>query len=187
MSHLLKNSEIRCIQEAEGYLELVTVLADRWPLDIEIRDRVVWRALSILDKLDSLGPWRGHVLYLQGQAYRTMERYEDAIEPLSLAAREIPTNLHVWLALGWCYKRIGRLDLAIDALNAALVADTTHPIVYYNLACYWSLADNATLAMDFLSQALDLDPNYRDLIADEADFAPIRNTPEFQAMIVVIV
>ena len=60
-------------------------------------------------------------------------------------------------------------------------------MLHYNLACYWSLARNRTLALRYLSRALEIDGNFRDLIADEPDFNPLRHDPEFVALTSVIV
>ena len=98
-----------------------------------------------------------------------------------------PQNVHIRLSLGWCYKRCRRLDLAIQSLEEALESDASQAIVHYNLACYWSLAGNVKLAVAYLSQAFELDPEYRDLVAREADFDPIRNHPHFQALASVVV
>lgn len=177
----------RVLTEAEGYLDLITVFADRWPLTPTVRDRVANRALDLIEQLLDDGHYRADALHLKGQALRSMERYEEAIEALSLAADADPENLHVWLALGWCHKRNGRLDLAIEALEEALDVEPGEAILHYNLACYWSLAHNVQLALDFLAQAFELSPDYRDLVGTEPDFDPIRNEPGFQALVSVIV
>jgi tetratricopeptide (TPR) repeat protein len=168
-------------------LDLATVLQDRLRLTPAIRDRLAQRALAILDRLGRREARRSPALYLRGLALREMERYCEAIEPLKEAAESEPENIHIWLALGWCEKRCGRLDLAIQALEEALAVDSSEAIIHYNLACYWSLAANVKLALDYLSRAFDIDPNYRDLVAAESDFDPIRHHPEFQALTSVIV
>jgi len=180
-------SRDRILSEAEGYLDLITVFADRWQLDPEVRDRVATRALRLLETLQRRGDDSADVLHLTGQTLRTMEQYDAAIEPLTSAADAQPENVHVWLALGWCYKRVGRLDLAIESLEEALTAEPGEAIVYYNLACYWSLANNVQLALEYLSQSLELSPRFRDLVDAEPDFDPIRNEPGFQALVSVIV
>jgi tetratricopeptide (TPR) repeat protein len=180
-------SRLRMLGEAEGYLDLITVCADRWELDPVARDRVANRILGLVELLQQGGDHSADVLHLRGQTLRTMEQYDAAIEPLTAAADAQPENVHIWLALGWCYKRVGRLDLAIESLEEALAAEPGEAIVYYNLACYWSLANNLQLALEYLSQSLELSPRYRDLIAGEPDFDPIRNEPGFQALMTVIV
>jgi tetratricopeptide (TPR) repeat protein len=153
----------------------------------ERRDRLATRALSVLEGTRFTGRSLAQAMYLRGQAMRVMERYREALEPLAKAAELDTRNLHIWLAMGWCHKRTGRLDLAIQALEEALSLETGEAIIHYNLACYWSLAGNRKLALAYLAQALDIDPNYRDLIAAEPDFDPIRSDPDFLALASVIV
>ena len=175
------------LREAEGYLDLCTSLSDLWPLSQTSRDRMATRALDVLGRLDASTGQRAQSLFLAGMAYRTMERFSDAIQPLKQAANLDGDNVHIWLALGWCYKRTGQLDLAIQALEDAMSVDSSEAILHYNLACYWSLAGNAKLAVMYLAQAFDLDSNYRDLVGKEHDFDPIRNHPHFMALTTVIV
>ena len=144
------------LREAEGYLDLATVFADRWPLSPDLRDGLAMRALDTLGQLNSVAGCRAMVLYLRGQALRIMERYREAIAALERSAELDPSNIHIWLALGWCFKRIGRLDLAIQSLEEALSIDAKQAIVYYNLACYWSLANHAQHALDYLTRPFRL-------------------------------
>jgi tetratricopeptide (TPR) repeat protein len=116
-----------------------------------------------------------------------MERYPEAIESLDRAAELHHNNIRIWLALGWCHKRTGRMDKAIEALEEALEVNDREAIIHYNLACYWSLIRNVRLAIKYLEQAFDLDPAYRDLVADEHDFDPIREHPRFLELMSVIV
>ena len=175
------------LREAEGCLELVNLFADHWPLSPQTRDGIARRAIETLQRIDNPGGLKGQILFLQGQALRHMQRYAEAVGPLRESAEYEPQNVHIRLALAWCYKRCRRLDLAIEALESGLEVDPSLAILHYNLACYWSLAGNPKVAISYLVRALDLEPNYRDMLADEADFDPIRQHPHFQALTVVIV
>lgn len=175
------------LREAEGYLDLVMLGGEQLPLAPRLRDAVAKRVLAQLRETRFFGRTLCTALYLEGQALRVLENYDQAIIPLERSAELDPNNLHVWLALGWCHKRNGRLDLAIQALEEALALEGGEAIIHYNLACYWSLAGNRKLALRYLAQALDIEPKYRDLIPDEHDFDPIRMDPEFQALTSVIV
>ena len=145
------------------------------------------RALDALQRLDESEQHSAYVLYLQGLAYRAMERYHDAIPPLRESAERTPKTAMPCWPWAWCYKRIGRLNLAIQALQEALAVDENQAIVHYNLACYWSLAGNAEIALDHLATALQIDPKYRDLAAEENDFDAIRQHPGFRELTSVIV
>lgn len=175
------------LREAEGYLDLATAFSDRWGLDETLRDRLAQRALRQLAMAKKIRGNKSDVLYLEGEALRTQQRWTEAAEPLAAALREDAAGIHVHLALAWCYKRIDRLDLAIQTLEDALTVDPTEAIVHYNLACYWSLAGNVRLALNYLTEAFDLDPDYRELVAQEEDFDPIRHEPAFQTLTSVIV
>jgi Flp pilus assembly protein TadD len=157
------------VLQAEGYLEL----------------GMAEHALEVLERCgDQL---TDHALYLKGQALRELKRYSEALDPLWQAAQNNPENINIWLALGWCYKRTGKLDRAIESLEEALAVEPNEPLIHYNLACYWSLAKNKRQALAYLSQAFALEEGYRNLVATETDFDPIRNDPGFQVLMRVTV
>lgn len=180
MSDSNRHRRQQILREAEGYLDLITVFGEQWPCRPDARNCIAQRVLDTLDRIEVPGGMLGHISYLRGQAYRAMQRYAEAVVPLAAAAEMEPQNIHVRLSLAWCYKRCGRLDLAIQALEEALEADVAYAIIHYNLACYWSLASNVKLAVLYLSQAFELEPEYREMVAKEADFDPIRHHPHFQ-------
>ena len=175
------------LQESEGYLELIFVLADRFELETATRDRVAQRALDCLDQLPELMKRGDRYYQIWGQALQVMEQYQEAVGPLQQAAMLAPDQIDVWLSLAWCQKRCGRLDLAIQALEEALLVDSEEAIVHFNLACYWSLAERAQQSLAHLSQAFELDFKYRDLVDEEKDFDPIRSHPDFLALTGMIV
>lgn len=177
----------RILREAEGYLELLMACPARLELAPAVRDRVALRALDALQQLDAADRHTAYGRYLQGLAYRSMERYDEAIPPLRDAAELDSDDTHALLALGWCYKRIGSLELAIEALQDALAVDENQAIIHYNLACYWSLAGNAERALEHLAISLQIDPKYRELIDRESDFDAIRQHPDFRELTSVIV
>lgn len=187
MSDFSRVRRQQILREAEGCLDLMLLCPDRWQPQPATRDVLAERTLQLLDQEPFNGSQRARALYLKGQVFRAMERYDEAVVPLRKSAEQDPENIHIWLALGWCYKRCGRLDLAIQALERALAADDTEAIIFYNLACYWSLAKNPKLALPYLARAFDLDPAYRDHVATESDFDAIRNHPDFQQLTSVIV
>lgn len=174
------------MDEAEGYLDLACGLAEQWPLPRHLRDQLADRALAALGRVPATPGTRAHALYLTGLAYSIMERYADALAPLRASTDLDPRSVPVWLLLGWCCKRANRLGEAISALEHALVVGQREAIVHYNLACYWSLAGRPERAIRYLAQSFDLDPRFRELVADEVDFDPIRNLPDFQAVLGVI-
>lgn len=174
MSEMNRARLAQLLREAEGYLELG--LAEH--------------ALATLSRVEHAGTFRGQVNYLRGEALRSLERYEEAVEPLETAAELSPSNVHVSLALGWCLKRIGRLGRAIEVLELALqneAGDDERALVTYNLACYLSLAGQKDRALAQLAKAFALNDRYKMLAHSESDFDPIRSDPEFQSLASIIV
>lgn len=154
-------------REAEGYLELGL-------------GRHALKALERLGNPSGFGPT---TLYLMGEALRSLDRYEEALDPLTRASQADAENIHIWLALGWCYKRTGRIDQAIEALEKALAADPAEALLHYNLACYLSLARRKPGVLEHLSRAISLEPRYREMVDSESDFDPLRSDPDFQALL----
>lgn len=175
------------LRQAEGYLDLIFALSDRWPLTTTNRDRMAHRALEALAPLDDHDRFRGTVQYMRGLAYRSMEAYAEAVPPLVEATQLEPENFHIHLALAWCYKRVDRLDLAIDALEDGLEVAPREAILHYNLACYWSLLHDKRQALRHLKRSFELDADFRDKVAEENDFDPIRRDPEFQLLSSIVV
>jgi tetratricopeptide (TPR) repeat protein len=167
MSRISRDQVRRLLDEAEGYLMI----------------ELPRRALQILDSRSDWSTMPFEANLLRGEALRSLNRYREALRPLEIAANLRPSDTRVALALGWCYKRTNRLAQAIDALQRALLTHADEPLLHYNLACYWSLAGNSSKAVDALTAALDLDPDLRSLIAEEADFDQLRGKPEFDRLV----
>ncbi len=162
---------VHTLRQAEGYLEL----------------NMPESAVTVLNHLGDSDVLGARGLYLLGESLRSMERYCEALVPLSKVASLTPENPHVSLAIAWCYKRVGRLDSAIDSMEHALEYSTKCAILHYNLACYLSLAQRVRRSLRHLSRALTLDPELRDLVDDEPDFDAIRRDPGFVALTSLVV
>ncbi|MDA0659601.1 MAG: tetratricopeptide repeat protein [Planctomycetota bacterium] len=175
------------LMEADGYLDLGMLSWEEWQLPQPIRDRLADRALTCLDRLDAKDAQRAEAQFLRGRAHQAKSEFQRAVRFLRTASRQDPKNLDVYLSLGWCYKRLGKLELAIRALENALDVDNSQAILYYNLACYWSLAGNIGLSLSYLGRALQMNGAYRDMIATEPDFDPVRSHPEFLMLTSVVV
>ncbi len=175
------------LREAEGYLDLISLFGEEWTPPAPIRRRLAQRSLEVLDRLAAQFTPGPQAYYLRGQALRAADRFQEAIEPLQVAAQAEPEQLETWLALGWCHKRTGRLDLAIQALEQARNIEPQQAIVYYNLSCYWSLTGNVPEALRYLSQAVTMESSYRTTAGREPDFDHIRNDPGFQSLTSVVV
>jgi len=167
-------NRIRCqriLREAEGYLEL----------------GLTQQALDTLERMTDPGTFKGHKLWIMGEVLRTLERYNEAAAVLEEAADLAPSKVEVCLALAWCYKRTNRLEMAIATLERARDVDADQGIIHYNLACYHSLSHHKAECLESLTKALAIQPEYRDMIAEERDFDPLRSDADFQSLTSIIV
>ena len=93
MRYLPTKKTVRRLFAAEGYLEL----------------QLPERAIQELDRIEEAGVLAPYASFLRGQAFRRLERYEEAINPLHEAARTIPApwNGQAWRDLGDCFRHEG--------------------------------------------------------------------------------
>jgi tetratricopeptide (TPR) repeat protein len=140
---------------------------------------------------------------LRGEGLRALNRFDDALDAYRRALAIDSEDIGVLAGMAWCYKRIGQLDKAIEAMEQAYQSHPKELIVLYNLACYFSLAGEKAQALSWLGRALrmesslrkqqsegergllpggigHLEPSLRERIAEEPDFDPLRNDPDFQ-------
>ena len=148
----------RAIEEAEGYTEL----------------GMMEHALRSLQRRGALVHGNGRACYMLGEALRELGVRRSAAAAGAKCrpdARRHPRRS--WRSAGATSGRPARQGDRRPGTGRAV--DSSEAVLHYNLACYWSLARNRTLALKFLSQALEIDSNFRDLIADESDFNPLRH------------
>lgn len=175
------------IRNAEGYLDLIMVFDDRWPLERSLREQLADKAISALVKITKPQGFKPYILFLKGQAHRAAERHVQAINYLEQSLRLDEDNVHTLLALAWCYKRVDNISAAIEVMKTAISVDYQSAIGHYNLACYFALDRNTDDASKHLAIALEIHPEFRDHVAGESDFDLIRNDPGFQAALNVTV
>lgn len=168
------------IRNAEGYLDLMMVFDDRWPLDPQLREQLADKAINSLVKITNPQGFKPYILFLKGQAHRAAGRHVQAINYLEQSLRLDEDNVHTLLALAWCYKRVNNLNAAIEVLMTAISIDRESAICHYNLACYFALDRDIEKSTKHLMIALDIHPEYRQHIANEPDFDLIREDPGFK-------
>lgn len=187
MAQIDKIRREKIIRQAEGYLDLIMCLEDRWRLEEPIIQTITGKTLKVLDDLDSGSGRRSHVAFLRGQAFRVRREFEKAIIAFEESLENDYENIHTHLGMAWCYKRLDKIKLAIQSLDRAVEIEPDNAIILYNLACYWALAGNLTNCCEHLHHALELDNRLRELIEDESDFDSVRSSSEFQSITSAIV
>ena len=166
--------DVARLRQAEGYLELG--LGD-----------AAWRTLQGLTGAAREQP---ACLFLTAECHRAAGRFGQAIPLLErlLAEHSGRPDIHVQLA--WCYKRTDQLPRAIRTLEtaerlcrSATAGRVTHALVQYNLACYHALTGAADDCRRWLRKAFALEPKFAAHVADESDFDPVRDRPEFRELV----
>lgn len=74
-------------------------------------------------------------------------------------------------------------DKAAEALEAALAEYPDDPAVRYNLACAESMRGRSAEAIEHLRRSVESGERFRELARTDTDFDPIRDEPEFQAIV----
>lgn len=156
----------RWLNEAEGYLQLGLLdLAFEKVRGVEMTPYLPYECAA-----------------LRGSILRERDDFKGAIPFFEAALQLRPGDLLATLGIGWCQKRVGRVDLAAQAYVDALKVNTNEAVLHYNLACYLSLLGRADEAVESLRRAFRIDADYRQLLAGEADFDPIRSHAAFLAL-----
>jgi tetratricopeptide (TPR) repeat protein len=119
---------------------------------------------------------RGNALYRQGKYQRAIDMYQAALalDPLDVKARN---------NLGSAYLQLTLDDRAMAAFQEVLRLDDSYSLAHYNLACVHARAGNVESAAAYLLQAVAIEPEARDWASADADFASVRNAPEFRQLL----
>ena len=93
-----------------------------------------------------------------------------------------PTGWELWAPAGRLYEE-GRYDEAADLARDLVAAHPGYPALLYNLACCESLAGRKADAIEHLRLALETSDGVRPYLAGDSDLDPLREEPEFQALL----
>jgi tetratricopeptide (TPR) repeat protein len=93
-----------------------------------------------------------------------------------------PTGWELWAPAGRLYQE-GRYAEAADLAQELVVAHPEYPALFYNLACCESLAGRRADAIEHLRKAIEASDSVRSYLADDSDLDPLRDEPEFQALL----
>lgn len=93
-----------------------------------------------------------------------------------------PTGWELWGEAGRLYRE-GRYADAADQARDVAAAHPEYPALLYNLACCESLAGRKADAIEHLRLATERSDSVRSYLADDSDLDPLREEPEFQALL----
>ena len=94
-----------------------------------------------------------------------------------------PNGWELWAPVGHLYEE-GRYDEAADRARDLVAEHPQYSALLYNLACCESLAGRKADAIEHLRLALEKDGDaVRPYLAKDSDLDPLREEPEFQALL----
>ena len=93
-----------------------------------------------------------------------------------------PTGWELWAPIGRLYQE-GRYEEAADQARDLVAAHPQYPALLYNLACCESLAGRKADAIEHLQLAIETSDRVRSYLAGDSDLDPLREEPEFQALL----
>jgi len=144
------------------------------------------RALFVVDGEEVEAP-AGTFVFLRDPAVRRGAR---ALEPGTVVFAVGGRQGQAFVPSSWEHARFavelserGDNEGAVRVMEEALAERPEHAATLYDLACFEALAGRRDASLEHLRRSIELDPQYRDYARDDEDFAPVRDDPEFQALV----
>ena len=140
-------------------------------------------AEQLLRKAISLDPQWSRAYNDLGILYRKEDRLDESMKEARIALELAPDNVSTNNNYANLLVALDRMDEAEMYYERALELEPSHPAPYYNLACFYSIRGELDEALLHLRYAIRLDPVYRDDARIDPDLDPLRDLPEFQALV----
>jgi len=148
-------------------------------LDLKMYDDAVREADIALSLVSDLP----QAIALKSAALWQANRLGEA-EPLVAKLAELnPKDADIWINLAYIRRRTRSVDAAVDTLQHVFDVNPKYALAHYNMACYRAVQQRDSEALELLRNALHLDPKLKVLAKAEPDFAELRKTPGFQAIL----
>ncbi|MGE3315383.1 MAG: tetratricopeptide repeat protein [Planctomycetaceae bacterium] len=150
---------LRRLEAAEGYLEL----------------EMPGHAMSELDAIEEAGPFEASITLLKGEAFKSQEKYEEAIAALQKAAQMIPAphNRRAWQSLVECYRLGGREEMAKLVETFANMAPAApriiQPVVNISITIQTPIDMNELEAAEGMAESDEMETDEQNFRSDETD------------------
>jgi serine/threonine-protein kinase len=163
---LLEHPETGLIQEPlpEGMSPLLAMLS-RGITPIKADNKTADNKLNELNK--------------EGRALFEKDDFEGAGLKFAEALRYRNNNLIAQVSLGAALLRLGHFEYAKAELAKALKIDKNYAPTHYHLAAAYAKNNEPELALKSLQTAISLFPKIKSRIAEDEDFASLREYPKF--------
>ena len=143
------------------------------------------RAIADYDEAIRRNPEDAAAYSSRGLTFLRQGDYKRAIADFDEAIRRNPEDASAYHFRGNTYAKMGNYERAIADYDEAIRRNPEYAAAaYYDAACTFGLQENVEFALLFLRRALELDPTqHLTLIPSDSDFDPIRDDPQFQALL----
>lgn len=164
-------------------------------LDPDYIEAYLNRGLTRVAKDDAVGaledynqalrrdPQRAVAYHYRGQAYAVLDRYSEALADYERAVALDPRYAAAYNSRGLIYVRLKAHAEALEAYQRAMAIRPEWATPFYNAACAAALMGDVERACGWLGRAISLRDAYRGMALRDPDFAPIRDHPQFQALV----
>lgn len=160
---------------AETYNNLATAYLQKGQFD---------RAEELLQTALQIEPEYSFSYLNLGLIYLARARYDAAAEALERGIERVPNDPAPRVNLAVALIRLGRFDEARKHMQSVLLSRPDIPNTYFNMAITYVLENNYAEAMNWIRQgAQRCSPVLCQKFLSDADFNPLRNTPEFQELL----
>jgi tetratricopeptide (TPR) repeat protein len=109
-------------------------------------------------------------------------QYEDAIEMYDKSLQTNPDFYDAWLGRGIAFTRLQQYETAIGCYNKALQLNSDHPEPWYEKARCYAVKGDVDLVIDNLQRAINLNSNLKETVAQDPDFAILRDDESFREL-----
>ena len=146
-------------------------------------DRKFEPALELFNQALAANPNCYQALNGKGATYAFLGRYDEGIALIHQAIELKVDFEYAHFNLGLANELAGRWDAAIAAYQSALDLDPEDVWSYFGIASIYGRQGNVDQTVLYLKQAIALQSDVKELAKEENDFNPVKNNPQFQALL----
>jgi len=124
------------------------------------------------------------------QAYASLEKPAESQAAYRRQARLveerldlIPDDARACVLGAGAFASLGEVARSAELAKRALVIDPDDPMLLYNVACAYAQLHKTDDALDCLENAVDKGYGHKEWLEHDSDFAAIRDTPRFKAIL----